>query len=51
MKPQDAINALDQAVSHVQANREVHVQLQEAVQVIREALAPTEKGKKAEEGK
>ncbi len=43
MKPEEALQICDQAVSQLQANREVHVKLQEAVQVLREAIIPTPK--------
>ena len=44
MKPTEAISLLDQAVSQLSANREVHVKLQQAIEVLKEAITP--KGKK-----
>ena len=38
MSPNDALNMLDQAVSALQANRQVHVQLQQAIEILREAI-------------
>lgn len=34
MTPEQAINIIDQAVAQIQANREVHVKLQEAIQIL-----------------
>ena len=40
MSPNDALSLLDQAVSQLSANREVHVKLQQAVEVLKEAIRP-----------
>jgi hypothetical protein len=45
MTPQEALNILDQAVSQLQANRQIHVQLQQAIEVLREAIKPKEEKK------
>lgn len=39
MKPEDAIKMLDQAVSQIQASREAHVALQQAIEVVKAATA------------
>lgn len=46
MKVTDAINIIDQAVSQIQANRDTHVALQQAVQTVRDALAAKNGAKK-----
>ena len=42
MKPEEALNLLDQAVSQLQTGREVHMKLQQAVQILRETIKPKE---------
>ncbi len=43
MKPNEALNIIDQAISTLQVNRETHLKLQEAITVIRETLPKPEK--------
>lgn len=38
MNANEAISMVDQAVSTIQANREVHVKLQEAITVLKELI-------------
>ena len=40
MTKEEALNLLDQAVSQLQTNRQTHIQLQQAVEVLKEAIAP-----------
>ena len=40
MNPSEALNLLDQAVSQLSANRDVHVRLQQAIEILREAIRP-----------
>lgn len=40
MNPEDALKLLDQAVSQLPANREVHVRLQQAIKILEEAIKP-----------
>lgn len=47
MTPKEAIDLLFQATGHVNASREVHAQIIEAANVLREAIKPaTESDKK-----
>lgn len=48
LKPMEAVNLLDGAVSQLQVKREVHVQLQQAVEVLRKLAQskPKESAKK-----
>ena len=45
MKPQEALQLIDQAVSQISANREVHIKISEALNVIRVALNKPVKSK------
>jgi hypothetical protein len=38
MNPNEALQILDQAVSQLQANREVHIKLQEAIGILKETI-------------
>jgi len=40
MSPTEALSLLDQAVSQLQAVRQVHVQLQQAIEILKEVLKP-----------
>lgn len=40
MKIEEAIQLVDSAVSQLQTNRETHVKLQQAIEVIKEAVKP-----------
>lgn len=42
MNPQQALELLDRAVSQVNANREAHIALVNALEVIKKAISPKE---------
>ena len=46
MTKEEALNLLDQAVSQLQTNRQTHIQLQQAVEILKEAIKPKEEPKK-----
>lgn len=43
MKPHEALQLIDQALSLLQVNRESHVKLQEAIEIIKKELAEKKK--------
>lgn len=45
MNPNDALNLLDQTVSQINTDRKNHVLLQQAVEVLKEAIKPKEEKK------
>lgn len=51
IKPEEALQLCDQAISQLQANRDVHVRLQQAVEVLKEAIIPVPKPEPKEEKK
>ena len=51
VKPLEALNILDKAVSQLSARREVHVGLQQAITVLRDAISPKPEAIKPKEEK
>lgn len=55
MKPEQALQLLDQAVSALQVNRDTHAKLQQAILALRAMIKPTEsvegKGEKISKSK
>lgn len=45
MKPEDALKLVDSICSRVSLNRESHVQVQQAIQILTEAIKPKEEAK------
>ena len=48
MKPEDALALLDQAVAQINGSRQLHVQLQQAIESLRALLASTTQVEKDE---
>lgn len=42
LTPEQAINILDQATAQISASRQDHAVIQQAIQVLRESIAPKE---------
>ena len=43
MKPEEALNIIEKATGELSANRQTHVVIQQAIQILRKAIAePTE---------